>query len=75
MEVDPGRRSWNDVDKKLVYFKCLIDRHRPTWTPVELDPADSLSAGESPSRRTGNLRAVQLLLGNALLLPEHLAAP
>jgi hypothetical protein len=57
MGVDPGKWSWNDVDKKLVYFKCLIDKHRPTWTPVELDPADSLSASESvspvPSMATG----------------------
>ena len=41
MGVDPGRRSWKGVDEKLVHFKCLIDSNPPTWTLVELDPADT----------------------------------
>jgi hypothetical protein len=32
------------MDSYRNQIKVLIDRYRPIWTPVELDPADASSA-------------------------------
>jgi len=44
MLIDCGGRSQTTLDQNPNYFFRVEDSDQPPWTPVELGPADSLSA-------------------------------